>query len=193
MKKRLFLTGPSNCGKSALIRSMLGKRMQGAGGFVTYKNYNESGTLCTYELLPAAAAAGIQGFEARKFLDYTVNPPKSDNEVFRNLGTQLVQEALYYPYAVLDEFGGTDLLIPQYRAALQELFNSDLPCIGVIKSVGEIAKLKNDLGLTERFMTLTENLRNVLVSDEDTLILETTGKGDTKALRIIQQWISEYA
>jgi len=193
MKKKLFLTGPAACGKSALIRNILGMRMQSAGGFVTKNEFDVNGRISTSILMPAAAAAGVEGLEGEVFLDYTVNPPKSDNEVFRKLGTQLVQEAMYYPYAVLDSFGGTDLLIPQYRAALEELLNSGLPCIGVIKSAEEIKELKKDFHLTERFIMLTDNLAKELSADSDTIVLQTSGKGDIKALRIIQQWANEYA
>ena len=192
MKKKLFLTGPAGCGKSALIKAILGVRMQGAGGFVTQKKFDENGNILSCTLLPAAAAAGVEGLEGEVFLDYSVNPPKSDNEVFRNLGTQLVQEAIYYPFAVLDGFGGTDLLIPQYRAALQELLNSELPCIGVIRSAEEIRLLKKDFHLTDRFITLTDNMRKELTANSGTIVLETSGKGDIKTLRIIQQWAREY-
>ena len=193
MKKKLFITGPANCGKSLLIRSVLGARMQGAGGFVTQNEYDENRNLCARILLPAAAAAGVEGLSSERFLDYTGKSPKSNNDVFRSLGTQLVQEAMYYPYAVLDGFGGTDLLIPQYRSALEILLNSELPCIGVIKSPEEIAQLKSDFHLTDRFIMLTDNLRSELSADDETVLIETFGKGDIKTLRIIQQWAKEYA
>ena len=103
-----------------------------------------------------------------------------------------MQESLFYPFVLLDDIGGTDLLIPQYRAALEELLNSPLPCIGVIKSEEEILRLKKELGLTERFVMLNANMRKALENDNDTFILQTSGKGDIKALRIIQQWAAEY-
>lgn len=193
MKKKLFLTGPAGCGKSMLITSILGHRMQSAGGFVTRKDFDDKGKLLSDMLLPAAAVAGVEGLEGEVFLDYKASPPKSDSEVFRKLGTQLVQEAMYYPFAVLDSFGGTDLLIPEYRAALQELLNSDVPCIGAIKSPEEIKELKKDFHLTDRFIMLTDNLAKVLSADSDTLILPTNGKGDMRAVRIIQQWAGEFA
>ncbi|MBQ4347865.1 MAG: hypothetical protein IJC39_05410 [Firmicutes bacterium] len=192
MKKRLFLTGAANCGKSAFLKTMLGERMQSAGGFVTEKRFDKNGKICAEFLMPAAAAAGVEGFDALPFIDYSSAYPRTANDVFRNLGTQLIQEAIYYPFTVLDEFGGIDMLIPQYRSALEDFFNSDAACIGVLKSKEEIRKLKDELGLTERFIFMTDNLHDELSADENTLILPTTGKGDIKALRIIQQWVAEY-
>lgn len=192
MKKHLFLCGPAGCGKSRLLREELGPALAMAGGYVTEAARNESGMITGVDLLPAAAAAGIQGFAALRFLDLTCVPPKRDNEVFRGPAAQLLQEAEYYPFSFIDEFGGFEIVIPQYRQALAEFLSSDQPCIGVLKSREEAAKAREQFGLGEKYTMLIENLHQVLANDSDSLLLKTGGYDDQLTRRIVRQWVKEY-
>jgi len=192
MQKRLFLTGSSGVGKSTLLRQLLGDKLVLAGGFVTERKLNENGVLLGYDIMPAAAAAGVDGLEGQRFLDYSVNPPKADNEVFRSFGVQLVNEAMYYPFAVLDEFGGYELLIPQFRNALGELLNSDIPCIGVIKGASSARELRRRFHFGDKFTAYTKQLHSALKTDKDTLIIEVRRQGDKKATEAIIRWSEEY-
>ena len=192
MKKHLFLCGPAGCGKSRLLREELGPALAVAGGYVTEASRDESGKITGVDLLPAAAAAGIQGFEALRFLDMSSVPPKRDNEVFRGPAAQLLQEAEYYPFSVIDEFGGFEMVIPQYRQQLAEFLSSEQPCIGVLKSTEEAEKAREQFGLGEKYTMLIENLHQVLANDSDTVLLKTGGYGDETTRRIVRQWIKEF-
>ena len=192
MKKHLFLCGPAGCGKSRLLREELGPALAMAGGYVTEAARDESGKITGVDLLPAAAAAGIQGFAALRFLDLTCVPPKRDNEVFRGPAAQFLQEAEYYPFSFIDEFGGFEIVIPQYRQALAEFLSSDQPCIGVLKSREEAAKAREQFGLGEKYTMLIENLHQVLANDSDSLLLKTGGYDDQVTRRIVRQWVKEY-
>ena len=192
MKKNLFLAGPPHCGKTALIRNILGGGIAMAGGFVTEGVYSSDGSLLGHELYPAAAACGIEGFEALRFMDCTVSPFVTDNEIFRVNAVRLLQESAYYPFSVLDAFGGFELIIPQFREALADFLSSDQPCIGVIKTQAEAEKLRLHLGLGERYTAYSQRLHEALMADPDTLILETTGLNDPVARRIVAQWVKEY-
>lgn len=189
MKKRLFLTGPSGIGKTTIIREALGPRLAYAGGFITRRQSDGLG----YELLPAAASFAGAGYEAWQILDYSGEKPAKDNEVFRSHGVRLLQEAEYYPFVLLDEIGGFELLIPQFRNALAELLNSDVPIIGVLKGAENAAGIKKRFGLGDRFTMLTDNLRNVLDRDEDSVVLTVKAQGDSVAKRIAETWAKEYA
>ena len=133
MKKHLFLTGPSGIGKTTLLREELGWMLQTAGGLATVRECDSSGRVLGYDLLPAAALGGVEGYTPLRFLDYSVDPPVRDNEVYRSEGVRLLNEAPYYSFALLDEIGGYELLIPEFRHALEELLNSETPIIGVLK------------------------------------------------------------
>ena len=192
MQKHLFLTGPAGCGKSAAIRETLGAALQSAGGFVTRIERDE-GALLRCSLLPAAAAGGAAGFEALPYLDLSGTPPRHDNEVFRTEGVRLLQEAAWYPFAVLDAIGGFELLIPQFRGALAELLNAPTPLLGVLMSRREAQALCRRLGLSERVEKNIEQLWKALKADPDTLIADLSGLQRRRSLRLLAQWAEEYA
>lgn len=192
MKKRLFLTGPSGAGKTTIIRQALGPALAYAGGFVTERVSDGEGRLLGYELLPAAAAMSGTAYQSWRFLDYSGSVPAKDNEVFRNQAVRLLQEAEYYPFVLLDEIGGFEMLIPQFRNALAELLNSELPIIGVVKGPENAGEIKRRFGLGDRFTALTDNLRSVLAKDADSILLEVKAPGDPVASRIARAWAEEY-
>lgn len=187
MKKRLFLTGPAEVGKSAIIKAALGPQLAYAGGFLTESVSDTGGRLLGYDLLPPA------GYDRWRILDCSGDMPAKDNEVFRNQGVRLLGEAAYYPFAVLDEIGGFEMLIPQFRNALAELLNSDLPIIGVLKTPESALHVKQRFGLGDKFTMLTDNLHTVLARDSDTVILQVKDPGDPVARRIAETWAKEYA
>ena len=167
MQKKLFLCGPSGCGKTTMIRAALGQKLAEAGGFVTERRVDGDGRVLGFDLLPAAAAAGIEGFTPLRFLDYTAEPPRRDNEVFRDEAVRLLQEAEYYPFAVLDEIGGFELVIPQFRAQLASFLSSPVPCVGVLKAPTGVEELRERFGLGEKYTALARRLRAALDEDPD--------------------------
>ncbi len=193
MKKRLFLCGPSGCGKTTMIRAALGADMAGAGGFVTVRAVGADGRALGFDLLPAAAAAGVEGFSPLRFLDYASDPPTRDNEVFRSDAVRLLREAEYYPFAVLDEIGGFELVIPQFRAQLGVFLSSSVPCVGVLKAPAGVDELRERFGLGEKYPALWRRLRESLEGDPDTLLIDTSGRGDERAERALREWAALYA
>ena len=193
MKKHIFLTGSSGCGKTTLIRNVLGSSLACAGGFITERRLSADGSLAGFDLLPAAAALDPDSYDGKRFLDYSVTPPTHDNEVFRNDGVRLLKEAEFYPFSLIDEFGGYEILIPQFREALADFLSGEQPCIGVLKGFKSVNELKSRFGLGERFPAYAERLHEALANDPDTLILEVKGRGDPIAKNIITKWAEEYA
>ena len=188
MQKRLFLCGPSGVGKSTLIRSVLGQRLAEAGGFVTERSVDGDGRVLGFDLLPSAAAGGVEGFSPQRFLDYTGESPVRDNEVFRIEAVRLLQEAAYYPFAVLDEIGGFELVIPQFRTQLAAFLSSPVPCLGVLKDFSGVVELQRRFGLGEKYLLLAKQLRRALDEDPDTLVCDLACRADEKAARLVREW-----
>lgn len=192
MQKNLFLTGPAGCDKGEIIKSVLGDKLSLAGGFVFSPVRDKLGSVTALELLPAAAAGGVDGFEGECFLDCSVVPNIHYNEVFRTTGVRLLKEAAYYPFAVLDELGGFEIIIPEFREAVLDLLSDDLPCIGVLKTLPEAEDLKRQLSLGDKYTGLLSLLTDALKNNPDTLILEISGPDDAEALRAASSWAKEY-
>ena len=177
MKRKLFLCGPAFSGKSRLIREALGRQLQAAGGFCT-------------EL---SSAGGVEGFEKELFLDLRQFPPLHDSEVFRESGVRCLEEAEWYPFAVLDEIGGMDLIIPQFRVALENLLRSGLPVLGVVKTEEDAEQLRQLLGPGQRFREFSERLHRALQADPDTEILYIDSDAAAEAGEAVRAWAAEYA
>jgi len=193
MQKKLFLCAPADSGPRELIKRVLGGKLAEAGGFITKPSLNTDGALLGLELFPAAAAADVEGFSGARFLDLTSSPPKTDNEVFRVEAVRLLQEAPYYPFSVLDEIGGFELVIPQFRQALAAFLSSPVPCIGIIRPLEEAELLRSYLGLGERYIEFANRLRSSLDADSDVLILDCEHFTPAQIEASVRQWAEEYA
>lgn len=192
MEQRIFLTGAEAETRSRLIRAALGDRLAGAGGFVMEAETGENGYALGYLLRPAAAAGGVEGLEGRRFLDCRSWPPQRDNEVFRDFGVRLLREAVYYPFAVLDEIGGYETLIPPFYEALEALLQSGLPLIGALKTPEEAEAWRQLFGLGERFTQRLETLRAALTADGEARILDLRETPEAEALALLREWAKDY-
>ena len=192
MKRHLFLTGPACSGKSALLREALGEKLLLAGGYCTAMDLADDGALLGCSLFPAAAAGGAVGFERERFLDLSTFPPQHDNEVFRTTGVRLLEESTWYPYAVIDEFGGFDLIIPQFRKALETFLSLNLPVIGVVKDKADSDQLRQLLGLGVRYSEFLDRLHEELGRDPDTEIFVLTDENRSEAEALINAWTEQY-
>lgn len=193
MQRHLFLTGPSGVGKTTLIRKILGPRALGyAGGFVTERALDEDGTLLGFDLYPGAAAADFSLYEGWRFLDFGGPVLMHDNELFREKAVELLEQAEYYPYAMIDEFGGFELLIPQFRGALANFLNLTLPIIGVLKDEESVLSEQKTFGLSSRFPATADMVRRTLEQDADTLLVPMAEPDDPRAEDLVRRWAAEY-
>ena len=178
MKRRLFLTGPIGCGKSTAITNALGDKITQCGGFLT-RRHREPRLHFTLE--------SPDGQCSETFLDFPDGKPRLNMDVFSHLGVNLLKGDIL----VLDEIGGIELLCPDFAAALEQVLQSDIPVIGVLKGQGPAGALIEALGLSEEYLQAAESLRNGLRNDEHTLLYEC-GQFDEIALLLAKQWVKEY-
>lgn len=192
MQKKLFFCCSSRSGCREMILRELGESLASAGGFITEQAVGEDGTLLGLDLFPTAAAA-VEGFTGARFLDMTVVPPKTDNEVFRSEAVRLLQEAPYYPFTILDSIGGFELVIPQFREALSAFLSSPVPCVGILKPPAEAELMRGLLGLGERCTALAAQLRSALETDADILVLEVPDELESAHISSLRRWAEIYA
>jgi nucleoside-triphosphatase len=193
MEKKLFLTGPAGCGKSALIREVLGDRLAEAGGFVTGLMEDAAGCPIGWSLSPAASAGGVEGFEPELYLDCRVYPPEKHHEVFRQTGVRLLEEAVWYPFALLDELGGYELVIPEFAAALDAFLRTGLPCVGALRSPEDAELLRSLLGLSDRYPKKLEDFLAALRRDPDCRVVELREDNAEQLRALLEAWAERYA
>ncbi len=193
MRRRLLLSGPIGCGKSTLIKNALGPAAARAGGFVTVRVRDGSGALRGFELLPArslASAAPAEG--GAPFLTFGRDGPRRDDGAFLTQAAAMLSLAETAPFAVIDEFGGYELLLDGFTAALDRLLCLPVPLVGVLKAPPAAEELNRRMALGDRYLRAALSLRGRLEADPDTLLLETSGQYDAGAEAALGQWVREY-
>lgn len=143
----LFLEGPIQTGKSTLIRTILqeafGPELKGVAGFTSQRITNADGTLLGFRLAPAEAELSIAADLSEMnniFKHFTPAGPVVDMSVFETTGITYLEESLAAAKAgnaqiiLLDEIGGHEMTSEVFRNKLYELLDSEIPCVGVIKS-----------------------------------------------------------
>ena len=178
MKRHLFFTGPMGCGKSTAIARALQDPLPEAGGFLT-RRYREPYLHFMLET--------PDGSQKACFLDFAHGKPQLNPAVFDDFGVKL----LHGKFLLLDEIGGIELLCPKFREALQQVLDSDIPIIGVMKGEGPASKLIQTLGLTREYEEAAALLRSQIRSNQDTLLYECC-QFDAYACLLAENWVKEY-
>ena len=123
--RRIFLTGPIGCGKSTLIKNTLGKSLSFAGGFVTERVF-EVGRLQGFDIVSLRAHENLQERSRVRFLTFYGNKIRRNDEAFSIFAAMLLDEASERPFAIIDEIGGFELLIPEFMKAFEKFLISKL-------------------------------------------------------------------
>ena len=105
-------------------------------------------------------------------------------KLFRTSKTHLV--------ILLDEFGGFELIIPQFRDALMDVLHSEMPVIGALKTAEEADALREALGLGPKYHIYSQELRSFLQQDNNTRLLDLSLLSRDTARKSVQAWIRKY-
>ncbi len=181
MKRRLFLTGDMEIGKSTAIAAAVGDKMPVFGGYLTQRKLGEDGHAVSFSLVTP------DGSHEAVFLDFSTGKPEIRLDVFGTLGVPALSKEIL----ILDEIGGVELLDAKFSDALETVLRSDVPILGVLKGKSPSNALAEALNLTEQYQHRAKQLWEALSQDEDTLIY-TCGKYDENALLLARQWVEEY-
>lgn len=204
--KRIFLTGPIGCGKSTLIRTVLGDSLSDAGGFVT-ERILEGGKLVGFDIVSPGFSAGQKlarldlsvpelcekvGCLSLRFLTFKEEKAERNDEAFSAFASALLLEAGVKPFAVIDEIGGFEILIPEFMKAFELFLESQVPCIGVLKSLPSAEKLSKTVALDSEYLKAAKQLRLRLESYPETEIVVLEGSEEKRALNKLRYWKEQY-
>ena len=184
MKKHFYLVCDSYDNAFEKVRTAFKEKLLSAGGFVSMKEGDG-----TFSLYPAAAAVCREDYEGREFMRLS-SPLWHDTEAFRENGVRLIEEAEYYPFALLAYIGGFELLIPQFRSALSDIISSELPTFAILLSESETENLRRILGIGDKLTAYSERFRAAVGADEDSFCVNTC---DAACDELIRAWVTEYA
>lgn len=160
----LFLEGPVQTGKSTLIRECIQPYLHKAGGFSCQRLWRE-GIPCGYRItsprelqLDAPYSPELSGI----FLYHFGNESRKDPSVFETLGISMLEQTEGCSLILLDEIGGSELLIPSFRTRLYEILAGSIPCIGVLKLADKAKFMGKTAGYPGTVVEFNEQLRKDL-------------------------------
>lgn len=172
MKKHLFLEGLVQTGKSTLIRECITPYMDKVGGLSSQRLLDKDGMACGYRLVPASNfhlntpyCPGASGTFSLQGAFGT----KKDLSVFETLGIALLNTT--GQVMLLDEIGGSELLVPPFRKKLYRVLGGDIPCIGVLKLNEKAAFMSRSADYPGEVVDANRRLREALLNQFDAKII----------------------
>lgn len=181
--KHLFLQGASKQGKSYSIRKCLTELAKShpdlrIGGFSSRRLLDRSGNIVGYAIgspddntLEVSCELNDPGIFSLMGTSGVTFFPKA----FEEYGVSLLESALSQEcdLILLDEIGGSELLVEPFKTALYEVLSGPLPCIGVLKK-NSGARFMEDVGkFPAGIVRANSELTVDLVSRFDADILST--------------------
>ena len=131
MNRNVLLTGAPGVGKTTLIRKVVTESDHDAGGFYTQET-RAQGRRTGFEIITlegreaTLASVDIEG--QPRISKYGVDVAALDDVGVASIRAALRTRAL----VVIDEIGPMELLSEQFRQAVQEALDSDVPVLGTI-------------------------------------------------------------
>jgi len=187
MKKHLFLKGRLYSDYPDVINTALGEKMGSAGGFITRPGKDRG----CYDICPCACAAGFDIPGAQCFLRFSGEAIRN-NDAFRHYGKELLEQSVFYPFAVLNVVGGFELIIPEFRETLENLLSEDIPVLGYLICLEDVKNIQKLFGLSDKFLRSAEEFHGKIENSCNTEIIDTQDYSDEEIREIILQWKREY-
>ena len=191
MNKHLFLEGQVQAGKSTLIRKCLEPYIDIVGGFSSQRIRGKDDRILGYRLVPAEDflldtddAPDISGV----FLYHNKDINKKDPRVFETLGVDLLSPTQNKQLILLDEIGGSELLVPEFKSELYDVLGGDIPCIGVIKLNSKAKFMSDTAGYPGKVVEANARLRQDLTDKFNARIINF----DKDSAKIAEQEIKEF-
>jgi len=170
MNQSLFLEGPIQTGKSTIILNNLKSYMliEHAGGFLCQR-LTEDGKTKAFRLIETSSAETTEMKYCADipdvFLEEVSGKWIKRDEVFKTKGIEILSDIHSKKLILLDEIGGFEILIDNFREKLYEALSSCIPVIGVIKSVNNGKIMKSAVGISNDYLAKYEKLRTFITNN----------------------------
>lgn len=195
MKRHMLLTGPIGCGKSTLIYETIGEQLKTAGGFCTSRLLDSKGKTLGFRQMPAGELNSLSEYYKESmsgiFIYCQQSGMKLDNEVLLESTLPLIKKIEEYPFGVLDEIGGCELMLPEFRDTLYDTLRKSTPCIGVLKSEENSLNMVKNGRLPETYCNEYKSFMDFIYSNSDVEVVPTTRETIDDVRGKILQWMDE--
>ena len=186
MKKHFFLEGPIQEGKSTLIRKLIGDHLIDVGGFSSQRLVNDSGKTVGFRIVPASEAMELtkkySPHLSDVFLYFDGNKTKMTSEIFVDTAIKYLRKSQGKKLILLDEIGGVEMLMPEFRAQLYEVLEGEIPCLGVLKLETSNRNMCSNANINHECVDYHLQLREFLVNqyEADLVRFERKYAADTE-------------
>lgn len=174
--RHFFLTGTSGIGKSTLLMEVLQEMEFPISGFFAQRQLLPDGTTGGFRLLPWGSrlplTATYQAEASDLFIKKSDTGWQKDLHVFQTTAITLLNEKT--PLKCLDEIGGTELLVPEFLNALYALLESDVYCVGVIKSPQNLTSMMTRVEMKKQEAIKLQKLHKDMTQQFHSVIVELT-------------------
>ncbi len=146
MGKFLFLKGDSGEGKTTLLFECLKPWHQIMGGFYSQRLLNEDGMTMGFRMVPAdeewIPAAAYKKELTNIFIQRNEHGFQKDLQFFKTDGIEILRSSAQRKLCLLDEIGGVELFVPEFMEEVLCRIDSQIPCIGVLKSQKNLQSMR---------------------------------------------------
>ncbi|EXG86913.1 putative nucleotide kinase [Clostridium sp. ASBs410] len=175
MERFLFLKGDSGEGKTTLLFECLKPWHPMAGGFYSQRLLNEDGMTMGFRMVPAEeewipATAYKKGM-TNVFIERTEHGFQKNLQFFKTDGIKILRSSAHKELFLLDEIGGIELFVPEFMEEVLCCIDSQVPCIGVLKSHKNLEAMSTRVPTEPDPDKLLRNLEEKLVKRSNGRIL----------------------
>jgi nucleoside-triphosphatase len=175
MGRFLFLKGDSGEGKTTLLFECLKPWHPMVGGFYSQRLLNEDGMTMGFRMVPAEeewipAAAYKKGM-TNVFIERNEHGFQKNLQFFKTGGIEILRSYTNKEFCLLDEIGGIELFVPEFMEEILDCIDSQVPCIGVLKSHKNLEAMRTRVPTEPDPDKLLRNLEEKLVKRSNGRIL----------------------
>ncbi|MDD3167846.1 MAG: nucleoside-triphosphatase [Eubacteriales bacterium] len=194
MNRHLFLEGPVGEGKSTLIRMLIKDHLPFIGGFSSQRLLNESGVTAGFRLVPAAEAMSLTAEYSSglsdTFLSFDGEKTAFKPEVFSDTAIEYLRAREGKKLILMDETGGIELSVPDFRQALYEVLSCGIPCLGVLKPESGIRTICSQITVNHDCINHHLKLRADLIDRMEATIIEFERSHSEEAEKAIKVFLA---